>query len=122
MRPSARKCPRKSRGMLKLRDAVRPTVSLGTFLAAVLASAGVVAVILSAICAIIVPRPIMTTAKIMRLRITPHPNATPEQTRRYHHVLRQAAMNTDGEASHFDEKDERRVNGPSDRSGIIGSG
>ena len=58
--------------MLRLRRPLGAGVSAGAaFRRAVLASAGV-AVILSAICAMMVPRPIMKAAKIIIIRITPH--------------------------------------------------
>src|ERR1700716_2005079 len=49
----------------------RPVGATASTTEAVLASAGVAA-ILSAICAMIVPRPTMNAAKIIMLRITPH--------------------------------------------------
>ena len=74
-----------------------------------MASAGVVAVILSAICAMIVPRAIMTAAKIMRLRIY----ATPDQTSIIIMSAAKPRLGAHGKGGHFDEKDERRVNGRS---------
>ena len=73
----------------------------------VVASAGVGAVILSAICAMIVPRAIMTAAKIMRLRIY----ATPDQTSNIIMSPAKPRLSAHGEGGHFDQKDERRVNG-----------
>src|SRR5450631_3470109 len=93
--------------MARLRMPVCATVSTGAaFRAAALASAGV---ILSAICAMMVPRPIMKAAKIIRLRITPHSKQDPQ----YHHIRAQAATSSGGEGCHFDEKDEGSVNGTS---------
>ncbi len=78
IRPSVWKWPRASRGMLRLRVLACATVSVpAVFREAVLASAGVPAVILSAICAMKVPRPTMKAAKIIRLRITPHSTGEP---------------------------------------------
>src|SRR6266576_3649081 len=72
MRPSVWKWPRASRGRLMLRMPVGAPVSTAAELTvAVLASAGV-AVILSAICAMMVPRPTMIAARIIMLRMTPH--------------------------------------------------
>src|ERR1700738_4595328 len=57
--------------MLRLRRPLCPTVSTAGAFRVVVASAGV-AVILSAICAMMVPRPTMNAARIIMLRITPH--------------------------------------------------
>src|SRR6266404_5332699 len=89
--------------MLRLRPPGAGVSTAAAFRAEVLAWAGV---ILSAICAMMVPRPTMKAAKIMMLRITPHS----VETRRYHHVPGKAATNGGGEGCHFDEKDERSVN------------
>jgi hypothetical protein len=73
MRPSVAKWPRGSRGMLRLRLPACATVAAGaTFREAVVAEAGA-GVILSAICAMKVPRQIMMAAMIIMLRMTPHP-------------------------------------------------
>src|SRR2546423_8686708 len=72
-----------------------------------MASAGVVAVILSAICAMVVPRAIMIAAKIMRLRIY----TTPDQTSNIIMSAAKPRLSGQGEGGHFDQKDERRVNG-----------
>jgi hypothetical protein len=96
--------------MFRLRTAARPTVTLEAVLLelVVLACAGVAAVILSAVCAMMVPRPTMNAARIIMLRITPH-----SRGRKYHHIRCQAATNGGAEGCHFDEKDERSVNGDS---------
>src|SRR6202022_5177974 len=57
--------------MSRLRGPACPTVSTGVAFRADVAGGGA-AVILSAICAMKVPRPIMIAAKIKMLRITPH--------------------------------------------------
>src|SRR3954454_10706220 len=106
MRPSVRKCPRKSRPMLTLRDPPCPTVSAAPFRTLEWASAGVVAVILSAICAMIVPRPTMTAAKIVRLRIYDILDGAAD-------IITSAVkprLHAVGEGGHFDEKDERSLN------------
>ena len=64
MRPSVRKWPRASRGMLRLRPpACADRLGSGGFRDAVVAEADA-GVILSAICAMKVPRPIRKAAKI----------------------------------------------------------
>src|SRR3954452_12176321 len=55
----------------------------------------------------IVPRAIMTAAKIMRLRIY----ATPDQTSNIIMSAAKPRLGAHGKGGHFDEKDERRVNG-----------
>src|SRR3984957_17942885 len=78
IRPSVSKWPRESRGMLMLREPACATVAATAALGDTLwASAGA---ILSAICAIRVPRPAMKAAKIMMLRITPHSIRTADIT------------------------------------------
>jgi hypothetical protein len=71
IRPSVWKWPRVSRAMLRL----RPPEAVLSWIAAkavfgVAACAGLAAVILSASCAMKVPRPIITAAKIIMLRMT----------------------------------------------------
>src|SRR4051794_40294550 len=107
MRPSVRKCPRKSRPILTLRDPPCPTVSAAPFRTLEWASAGVVAVILSAICAMIVPRPTMTAAKIVRLRIYEILDGAADITM----SAVKPRLHAGGEGGHFDEKDERSLNG-----------
>ena len=63
------------------------------------ASAGV---ILSAICAIKVPRPAMKAAKIIMLRITPHSIRTPDITT----LAAKPRLTAVVKGCHFDEKDE----------------
>src|SRR5260370_26844648 len=108
MRPSVRKWPRASRGMLRLRGlACATVVSLGAARRwAVVAAAGG-GVMWSAICAINRPRPIMMAAMVMMLRITPH---SVPKTCRYHHAIGQTATNIGNGRVHFGEKDERSVN------------
>jgi hypothetical protein len=72
-----------------------------------LASAGVAGVILSAICAMTVPRKAIKAAKIIRLRMKPHPIGPREFTTPAAKPRRPAGR----EGCHFDEKDDRSVNG-----------
>jgi len=65
--------------------------------------------ILSAICAMNVPSPIMMAAKIIMLRITPLAARKLDFTTR--RACPRAKPGT--ELRHFDEKDERTVNAPS---------
>src|ERR1700738_2425774 len=90
--------------MLRLRPSLCPTVSTGLEATWALAACGV---ILSAICAMKVPRPTMMAAKIMMLRITPHSI----RGRQYDHASRKTANTGRTSGCYFDEKDERSVNG-----------
>src|SRR5947209_16219175 len=93
--------------MLRLREPACPTVSAETGLcAAILACAGVAAVIFSAICAIMLPRPAINAAKIIRLRIYGTLDETCDNTTSTANPRLPAAL----ERRHFDEKDERSVN------------
>jgi hypothetical protein len=62
---------RASWGMLRLRDPAWAVSWNAIFCDEAMASAGVVAVILSAICAMTVPATTRSAANIIRLRITP---------------------------------------------------
>src|SRR5262249_28332731 len=112
-RPSVRKWPRLSRGMERLRSPACTAVAAGAELrpmvaaeADALAAAGR-GDILSAICAMKVPRPIRIAAKIIMLRMTPQ---TRFARRRFQHAGPKRATNGIRASCHFGEKDEQSVN------------
>src|SRR5512144_1680034 len=91
--------------MLRLRPPTGAVVATATVVCG--ADVADAELILSAICAMKVPRPIMTAAMIIMLRITPLPG------RKLDFITRRARPRARPRQSrcHFDEKDERRVNG-----------
>src|SRR5581483_8300969 len=93
-----------SRGMLRLRLPAGAVVAIATVACGT--EVADAELILSAICAMNVPRPIITAAKIIMLRIIPLPSRTLDFTTRR---ARLRAMPRQGRR-HFDEKDERTVN------------
>src|ERR1700730_4727392 len=94
--------------MLRLRMPACTGVSMGTaFLATAVAEAGA-GDILSAICAMKVPRPARMAAVIKMLRMTPHtPGSSTRDLTMPAAILRRSSA---GRGRHFGEKDERRVN------------
>src|ERR1700742_198462 len=107
IRPSVAKWPRASWGTLRLREAAWPVLSgIAAKRTDGVAEAGAGA-ILSASCAMKVPRPIMIAAKIIMLRITPLSIADPADFTMVVSKLRPAAIRAGG---NFGEKDERTVN------------
>src|SRR5271167_4136615 len=103
--------------MLRLRIPACAIVSAGIAFdaAAGVADAGA-GVILSAICAMKVPSPIMIAAKIIMLRMTPHPIRGTADMIMPAGKLRPTVP---GAGCNFGEKDERSVNGRPSYAGLI---
>jgi hypothetical protein len=103
MRPSVAKWPRASRGMLRLRPPAWATVTAFCEAGVAEADAGV---ILSAIFAMKVPRPIRMAAMTRMLRMTPPTSGLADFTT----PAAQPRLTTTKQPCHFGEKDERSVN------------